>query len=919
MPPLNPPGNSTALWNQLNRRDFLRLSAASTALVTLAGCRNKMPVQEIIPLNQLFEDAIPDSARAYTTTFPMPGFVQGLIVESHEAHPTKIEGNPKHSTSFGATSLFAQSSVLDLYSPFRMKSIRGPSGKSASPDELKTAFAKLTQLAIEKKGQGLAVLTGEVISPTLKSQIADLQKRFPEIRFFQDEPCRPKRLFEAEYRFTNTQRIVSFDCDFLGVEANAVKSPMEFSEAKRKLAGDLRSYIFEPGLSVTGTKADHRFAMTPAEIDGCASELENRISTGQTKDLRIESLAQDLLAAKGKSLILAGAYSSERLQNCVYRINLLLGNIGQTVRYFENEKTAGLDELVRAIENKKVDSLLIIGGDPVSTATPDLGFLGAIRKLNLRMHACLEPNPTSEICHWQIPLSHYLESWSDAQASDGTESLIQPLLSPMYDSVSAHEILGWLKGDTSTDYEIVRSYWQSRVPGNFAKAWRTALIDGVWNLPRFEKKPYRQISTSELPTSSTNALQIIFRPDPTIWDGRYKSNAWLQEVPKPPTQLVWDNALCVAPELAKSHGLSTGDLARVKTKTGELDVAVFLQPGLSENAIMLTLGYGQTTSKPEEGGGFNANLLRADGEWSTAVLELKKIPGHYELACTQTHHEIGERGLMQEMSVAAASLKRKPEKNEKIDIGLAIPRPGIPSALVSQTQQWAMSIDTDSCIGCSVCVVACQAENNIPVVGKRMVIMGREMHWIRIDRYSKSGNRPGAPLPVTCMQCETAPCEEVCPVAATNHSSTGLNQMVYNRCVGTRYCSNNCPYKVRRFNFFKWADNMDGSLAAQRNPDVTIRARGVMEKCNYCVQRIERARIQASKDNRPIQDGEIRTACEQACPTKAITFGNLKDPLSRILKERNSARTYGLLTELGTRPRTTYKAQISNSNRHLET
>jgi molybdopterin-containing oxidoreductase family iron-sulfur binding subunit len=904
---------------------------ATAALAGFSGCRNKPPLETIFAFNNDSAELIAGEPQFFATTFPMPGFVQGLLVESHEGHPTKIEGHPDHPASQGATGLFAQASILDLYSPFRVKTPLGPDQKKKSWDVFRAAL----QNTRKNNGAGQtnwAIVTGDVNSPTLASQLRDLLKREPHTRIYSSEPVPLAN--RPEIDFTKAKRIVSIDWDFLGVESGGVRHPLAFTKARRESGGLSRLYVVESAVSITGSQADHRWAFSSPDLVSFVLDLEKSLEGEvETTDTRILALASDLRHHVGECAIVAGFSQPRAVQESVRRMNEKIKALGKTIFYDVADRgqapfTAplSLNDLATDLEQGQIEALLILGGDPVATAPRDLKLASRLKRAAFSAHLTSFANETSNLCQWILPESHFLEAWSDAVSRDGSESLIQPLLLPIHDSVSSHDVLNWLLDRTATSYETVRSYWLSRVGHlDFDRQWQNALASGLW---KTTSKKARSAAGTSPDTSSAHAdfeasasrMEVIFKPDLALWDGRYSENPWLQELPNPLTQLTWDNALCLSPQLAHTFDLKNGDVVRISNRNGSLEAPVFIQPGLPPETMSLTLGFGRRQTGPvAAGSGFDANALRSSRDlWRADVTSLEKTGRRYELACTQTHHDMGSRSLLVSTSPgpeAATATAARPVAQTN-DIGRGERNPNLPAELYDSTEQWAMTIDTDSCIGCGVCVIACQAENNIPVVGKKMVMFGREMHWIRIDRYvPQTANAVVArPLPVTCMHCETAPCEVVCPVQATNHSSTGLNQMVYNRCVGTRYCSNNCPYKVRRFNFFKFAENADGPLALQRNPEVTVRSRGVMEKCTYCVQRIEAARIDASKENRSIRDGEIRTACQQACPTRAITFGNLKDPKSQVNRMRGSRRSYGLLTELGTRPRTTYLAHVHFPN-----
>jgi Fe-S-cluster-containing dehydrogenase component len=931
----------------LKRREFLALMGASMAMAGLSGCRNKMPLEPIFPY-ALRENEIAGRPRFFTTTFPLPGFVQGLLVESHDGHPTKIEGNPLHPSSLGSTCLYAQASVIDLYSPSRLKNVTGPS--LIAPDLSSVRLALQTALLPirEAHGRGLAILSGNVNSPTLARQRRELMQMLPEASWYEAEPISNQNRtigLVPELGYAATPKIdlnrvrclLTLDCDFLGIEPDTVSFPQIFMDRRRSAGDRTRLYAVDCGITNTGAKADHHWRMAPTELEHFTSRLELALESKSLPegDEKFRALIDDLKSHAGVSLILGGFSLSPSLHARIHRLNRRLGNIGSTLAYRELDafSARGIHELAVDLESNKVKALIVLGGDPVYDSPASLGLASSIKKVAFSAHLASFPSETSTATQWTIPEAHFLEMWSDAVSSEGSFSLVQPLLATRDCATSAHDVLNWIAGKSESAYETVRATWRGhRDSSAFEESWRQALANGICpseftparSTPN-RKKRGPSDGTASVPTkentTSPLGLEIAFRPDATIWDGRFSENPWLQELPKPPSGLCWDNALLIAPATAAKHGLATGDIATVKTSSGSADSAVLVHAGMPENLVSLSLGYGKKQAgELGQGIGFSANPLRRRfDEWSAPVLAIQKTGQRYELAITNAEHDMGGRDLIRSMTLEQAKGPFQSAADLKTEIGLGTLGPNIPPAMTDKKQQWAMSIDLDSCIGCSVCVVACQAENNIPIVGKKMTLMGRQMHWIRIDRYASPQSAGElAPLPVTCMHCETAPCEVVCPVGATNHSSTGLNQMVYNRCVGTRYCSNNCPYKVRRFNFFKFADNVTGASTAQRNPEVTVRARGVMEKCTYCVQRIERVRIDARKEDREILDGEIRTACQQACPTSAITFGNLLDPKSRVVANRKSARTYGLLTELGTRPRTTYLAMVTHPHPSVE-
>jgi molybdopterin-containing oxidoreductase family iron-sulfur binding subunit len=644
----------------------------------------------------------------------------------------------------------------------------------------------------------------------------------------------------------------------------------------------------------------------------------------------LATVAADLQANQGRSLVVGGPFLSAATQALIHAINDALGNTGQTVVYTDPveanpvNQTESLQALIEAMNNDQVELLVMLGGNPVYSAPADLNFGEAFDKVPLRIHLSLYEDETSYLSHWHIPASHSLESWSDAKAYDGTTTIMQPLIAPLYDSHSAHELLSALMGEIGTSgHDIVKGYWESQQSGgDFETFWQTSLHDG---LVADTALPVKSVSVQTANLSSTaseaSGLEISFRPDASIWDGSYANNGWLQELPRPLTKLTWDNAILVSPATAIENNLSNEDLVELSYQGRSVTGPVWILPGQADGVVTINFGYGRTRAgQAGSEVGFNAYALQTSASpYSGSGVELRKSGGTQKLVTTQEHHSMEGRHLVREGTLA--EFEAHPEFVHEFDHHESDENLSLYPGFEYNNNAWGMTINLSACIGCNACTIACQAENNIPVVGKDQVAIGREMHWIRVDRYFEGDlDDPHTyHQPVTCMHCENAPCEVVCPVAATVHSEEGLNDMVYNRCVGTRYCSNNCPYKVRRFNFFQYNDNTIPVLRLLHNPDVTVRDRGVMEKCTYCVQRINAARIEAKKEGRPIRDGEIVTACQGACPTQAIVFGNINDADSEVARTKASPLNYSLLGELATEPRTTYLARISNPNPELET
>jgi molybdopterin-containing oxidoreductase family iron-sulfur binding subunit len=636
------------------------------------------------------------------------------------------------------------------------------------------------------------------------------------------------------------------------------------------------------------------------------------------------------MAARGRSLVIAGESMPPVVHALAHAIKAELGNVGETLQYLEPveaepvDQSQSLAELVDAMRSDQVGMLLILGGNPVYNAPGALRFAEAMAHVLHRVHLSDYYDETSFLCHWHIPACHYLESWGDARAYDGTATIQQPLIEPLYAGRTAHELLSVLQGKPGRSaHEIVREYWQGRLgEDGFVQAWRFALHEGIvpdTAAAEIEVElQYDPDAAAVGQESDSNAgIELLLRPDPTVHDGCFATNAWLQELPKPFTKLTWDNALLVSPATAQKLGLTQQTVAKVATGQNAVMVPVWILPGHADDCATLAAGYGRKLPQQTLANiGVNVYPLRSTGHgWRIPGVEIRSTGERYPLASTQQHHNMEHRDL-----VRATTLERYQADPHHLAHSHHVPEP---ASLIPEFKYdgnaWGMSIDLTACIGCNACVIACQAENNIPVVGKEQVANGREMHWLRIDQYFE-GSLDDPQMyfqPLLCMHCEKAPCEVVCPVAATVHSAEGLNDMIYNRCVGTRYCSNNCPYKVRRFNYLQYVDEEITSLKLMRNPDVTVRSRGVMEKCTYCVQRINAARIEAKKEDRPIRDGEVVTACQAACPTRAIVFGNINDPDSQVRRLKEHPLNYGLLDDLNTQPRTTYLARVSNPNPEL--
>ncbi|HYT54742.1 MAG TPA: TAT-variant-translocated molybdopterin oxidoreductase [Verrucomicrobiae bacterium] len=970
------PQQAAGWFDGVSRRDFLRLMGASLALAGLNACGRAAPIdKKIVPYVNQPEEIVPGRPMFFATAFPMGGAGTGVLVESHEGRPTKIEGNPNHPASVGATNAFAQASILTLYDPDRSQVVSN-AGRISTWNAFLTAINDDLEAERLSGGAGLRILTETVTSPTLTNQLRQLLAKFPRAKWHQYEPVNRDNAqaggrlafgnnVNTVYRFDNADVVLSLDADFLFAGPGNVRYARDFVGKRRVRQNKSemnRLYVIEVTPSVTGSMADHRLALRPSEMPGFAAAIAAKIGlpVQSTTDAQhsqwIDALVRDLQKHRGGGIVVAGDQQPPVVHALAHAMNQALDNVGKTVIYTDPivanpvDQSASLRELVRDMETASVKVLVMLGGNPVFTAPVDLRFAEHLAKVPFRVHSSLYDDETSAYCHWHIPETHYLESWSDVRAYDGSVTILQPLIAPLYGGKSSHEVLAALLGGFGdTTYDIVRNYWKTqKIAGDFETFWRTALHDGVVAGTAFQPKTVKLkalanvdgLSASDASVSETrnskparqNSLEISFQPDPTLFDGRFANNGWLQELPKPLTKLTWDNAALMSPKTAERLGLSYqvgargGEHGRVFTDVIELRyegrslrAPAWIVPGHADECITLHLGYGRTRAgKVGNGTGFNAYAIRtANAPYYGAGLEIRKIGTQYPLACTQFHHSMEGRDLVRAATIEEYRKNPNFVQGEHHQESEGSLYPGYKY----EGYAWGMSIDVNACVGCNACVVACQSENNIPVVGKTEVTRGREMHWLRIDRYYKGSpqNPETYHQPVPCMHCENAPCELVCPVGATNHSHEGLNDMVYNRCVGTRYCSNNCPYKVRRFNFFEYSDFETPSLKPLRNPNVTVRSRGVMEKCTYCVQRINVAKIEAEKENRPVRDGEIQTACQAACPTQAIVFGDINNREAAVAKLKSESLNYGLLTELNTKPRTTYLAKLKNPNPEIKT
>ena len=1013
-------------WDDpVERRTFLKLMGASLALAGLSGCVYQPP-EKIVPFVRQPEEAVPGKALFFATAATLAGVATPLLARSNEGRPTKIEGNPDHPNSrsadpadrgSSATDLFAQASVLGLYDPDRSKTV-------TFRDEIRTwtTFLGEMRTALEvqrpKQGAGLRFLTETITSPSLGAQMKAILAEFPQAKWHQYEPVNRDSAragamsafgqpVNTIYHFDQAERILSLDADFLSGAPGTLRYAREFA-ARRRVTEEKhemsRLYVFESTPTLTGASADHRWSVRPSEMEGIAELVASRLGIQSPTNAAgnpgaapgiggagsgwIEPLARDLQQHRGASIVIAGNEASATIHALAHAMNTALGNIGKTVTYTDPlemnsvDQQESLRDLVQDIDALRVELLVILGGNPAYNTPADLKLdQSRLFKTALRVHLSSHKDETSNLCHWHIPEAHYLESWGDTRSFDGTATIVQPLIEPLYGSKTVHEVLAVFSENYYRQaYDIVRDYWrdagrqeadgsrQTPVPSStpqqaatptapapapttsqlaeFEAWWRKALHDGFVPNSALPSKtlPIKGGNTSASGTPpppaatgtppATGSYEVVFRTDPSVFDGRFANNGWLQELPKPLTKLTWDNAALVSFNTARRLGLENTigwkggevlvDNITIQHRGQSLTCPTWIMPGQPDGVITVHLGYGrERAGRVGTKHGFNAYTIRtSDSPWTAAAVTVEKTLGQTQLAVTQLHFNMEGRDILR-TNTLAEHLKEG-HGNSPGEHGhekTHVPRPD--ETMYGDEHKyegyaWGMAIDANSCVGCNACIVACQSENNIPIVGKEQVLRSREMHWLRVDTYFE-GQEPSNPdgtyfMPVPCMHCENAPCEPVCPVHATVHSAEGINDMVYNRCVGTRYCSNNCPYKVRRFNFLLYQDWDTPTYQLMRNPEVSVRSRGVMEKCTYCVQRIQEAKIGAELENRPVRDGEIVTACQAVCPTEAIVFGNINDPNSRVAKMKADKRNYSLLSDLNTRPRTTYLGALRNPN-----
>jgi Fe-S-cluster-containing dehydrogenase component/anaerobic selenocysteine-containing dehydrogenase len=925
----------------LDRRAALKLFAGGAALA-LASCGK--PAEEIVPYVEIPEGLTPGIPLKFATALPLAGYARGVLVKSVEGRPTKIEGNPRHPASLGSTDVFAEAGVLSLYDPDRSQAVRN----RAQPVAWETFAGVLrTQMEQEssRRGSGLRLLSGRITSPTLRRQLDDLLRAFPEARWHRYEPVNDDaalagalqafgRPVVALPRLNDTKVMLALDADPIGPGPQQIRMGRDFVGARRAQASPedfLRLYVAEPAWTLTGANADHRLVLAPQLIRNLALAVAKELGASVDAGLlpppaqRFAQLAVgDLKSRPGRAVVMTGRAQPPEVHALCHWINAQLKapvDLIDPVDVAEPGHADSLRTLNEDIVAKRVQTLIILDANPAYDAPGDLDVHGALGSVPFSVHCGHYSDETAAICAWHLPLAHPLESWSDLRSLDGTASIVQPLIYPLYDTRTLHQLLAYMGGAASaSSYDLVRETWKARgASGDFETWWRGILTDGV--IPSTAQQP-AQVPTPKLPVLAPAhppaGFTLTLAPDPLMFDGTFSNNAWLQECPQPVTRQVWGNAAHLSANDARRLGLVDGDVVRLGRGDFQVDAPVMIRPGQADGIISTTLGYGrwQAGAIGNEVG-FNAHRLQSIGSaWVLEGVSMAATRRREEILTTQHQYQLeGEaRELLPVLSIA--ELKSEISRHHASSAEPATLYPAYPY----NTYAWSMVIDTAACIGCNACVIACQAENNVPIVGPQEIGMGRDMHWLRIDTYFASPSSSPGFQPVPCMHCEQAPCEPVCPVMASIHDAEGLNVQVYNRCVGTRFCQSNCPYKVRRFNFFGYASGQEyANLGAdvvklQFNPDVTVRARGVMEKCTYCVQRISQARRTAERENRKIHEGEVTTACQDACPTRAISFGDRNDPAAGVNTLRQERRHYELLGELGTRPRTSYLARLRNPN-----
>ena len=957
------PEGASELKGDMNRRKFLTLMGASMALAGLTACRK--PVEKIVPYVKSPEEILPGIPQYYATTMPFGLSSYGILVESHEGRPTKIEGNKLHPSSKGKANSYMQAALLGLYDPDRSQKPKMNGSKNEWIDFVGFWENKYSELK-EKGGDGFAVLSESFSSPTLHKLKQQFIKEFPKAKWYTYEPVSYENVIEGirlatgspylpNYHFDKAKVILSLDADFIQKDRENITNANGFIKGRKvtdKNSEMNRLYVVESNFSTTGGMADHRKSLPSSQIEfllyAVIDELKNLgLAVPGSHNIAVPAdfefdkkwliaLAKDLISNKSQGIVIAGKEQPKAVHALTYALNSALANNHKTIAYLSPQYANfdSLDDIIKlskALDAKEVETLVMIGGNPVYNAPVNLNFKKSVSKAKHSIHLSEYYDETSQLCEWHLPKTHFLESWGDACSVNGTLSVIQPLIEPLFGAHSDVEILNLLNtGELSSGYDLVQDVWKGLVKGSdFQKQWRKVLHDGIYEKkstrianPQLDSKSLNEYFVSnktDFAEVNKNNLEIVFQESSAIYDGRFANNGWLQELPDMVTKLTWDNAALMSNKTAESFGLKNQDLIELDNFGSKIEAPVWIQPGHADFSVTVDMGYGRSSvGRIANNVGFDAYKLRSsyalNYNWG---LVINKTGDTLALASVQDHGSMEGRPLVRENSLQ--NYKETGDFNPAMTA-----HPPLKSLWdehkYDEGYQWGMVIDLNSCVGCNACTVACQSENNIPVVGKERVMEGREMHWIRIDRYF-AGDIEDPDMvyqPVACQHCEMAPCEQVCPVQATSHDAEGLNVMTYNRCIGTRYCSNNCPYKVRWFNFFNYTKDLPEIVQIAQNPNVTVRSRGVMEKCTYCLQRINQGKISSKLEGRELADGEVKSACQQTCPTDAITFGNINDPGSEVSQLKMSDRNYAMLEELNIKPRTTYLAKLRNPNPEIE-
>lgn len=963
--------------NGLSRRNFLSLIAASVALAGLEGC--KKPVQKIIPYVEAEIGTIPGIPKYYASTIPWKNNALGVVIENHDERPVKVEGNEKHPSTLGKSNAFSQASTIEMYDPDRARGVKYNGEKVDWSEYLK--FAKdinkgdgkgLAVLMQESSSPTIKSIQNDFKTKFPSASWVSYESVNNENLYKGIEKAFSKKL-QPIYRLENAQIIVSLGSDFLGVDDNNIYNTRKFAQNRDIVDENStmnRLYVAESSITSTGSSADHRLNIPQHEMESILAELSYELKklglsvdankVKSSNNLWIKAAAEDLMSNRGDSIILGGSQLSPEFHQLIALLN---NQLNAPVDYYplslsQVSSLADFKSLCDDIKNNKIKNLIILGANPVYDSPADFNFGDLLKNVPNSVHLTNILDETSKLCSWNIAMTHYFECWGDAMSYDGFVSIVQPQIMPLFDSKSAIQVLTPLVYSKElSSYDTVKNVWKSDIvkSGNFEREWEKVLHDGLYKntiIKKEQVRPSSKTSTAQLNNFiklDDNKFEIVFNASSSVYDGRFANNGWLQEIPKPVTSLTWDNAALISIKVAKKLNIKNGQMIEIKIDNKSIKLPAWITPGQNQKSISLELGYGREfEGRLGNGVGFNVYPLRMSSNPSYSLnASISVLDETYPLASTQDHHGLEEdqyaapgfdklsnnevQSRIPEL-VKQSTLdyykdnpdwvqkkveEHKPDKKRSwADHSMYNPEPEYD---YSKGPQWGMSIDLTSCTSCNACSIACQSENNIPVVGKQQVMNGREMHWIRIDNYfaGDPDNPEMSTQSVACVHCELAPCETVCPVAATTHSSDGVNQMTYNRCLGTRYCANNCPYKVRKFNFYNYTRDLPEVVQMAMNPDVSIRFRGVMEKCTYCYQRVSAARISAENENRDIQDGDFQVACQQSCPADAIKFGDINDPNSAVSKAKRRNRDYALLAHLGTAPRTTYLAKIRNQNPKL--